>query len=204
MNNIAVFDVCWTLYRSNTTVDFILFYLKQKNLFRYVYYRILTLRVVSFVLFRVFSVDLRTLMIKELEGESKESLLEISDQFYFHFLLNRKNELVFSYLIDLKRKGYLICLASASLDIVVSTIAKHNELDFVSSSLDFVNGFCTGELKFEGAGNKYCLLKEKYKIEKFFCMYSDNPEDLEISDKFDFYYRVINSRVFKKPTVVSF
>lgn len=202
MKRTAVFDVCWTLYRSNTTVDFVLFYLKRESFYRYVFFRLLTIRVVS-VLLRIAGIkDMRERIILQLKGESKSSLDKVSKDFYNEFLIKKINEPIFVFFEKCKNDGLSVFLASASLDIVVGQIAKQNNIDFISSKLGFSNDICTGKLEVDTTGNKYFYLEKSIGSNTLDVMYSDNLEDREMKAYFKSFYFVHNSRFLKKSEVV--
>ena len=202
MTKHAIFDVCWTLYRSNTTVDFVLFYLKKTKYKRFVFFRFLTYRPIARILTMLTNIDLREIIIDQLKDCEEVALKNTAELFYCDFLGNRKNEIVFSDFQKLKKQNYEICLASASLDVVVSTIAKHNDVNFVSSRLGYMNGLCTGKLVLDATSKKYDLLQEKYGLNYFDVMYTDNAEDLDIRSKFSVFKFILNTSIKKSSKII--
>lgn len=202
MTKVIVFDVCWTLFRSNTTNDFILFYLKRKNFCRYLVFRFLTFRPVGIILNLVGIKDFRERIIRQLEGSDLDELVEIADLFYLQFLVKKKNDVVFEEFLRTKNDGETIFLASASLDIVVSTIAKFNNVNYVSSKLKYNKNVCEGVLIIDATGCKHELLKEKTGRSFYDAIYSDNIEDIQMQEFFEKYFYVKNTKIFKFSSLV--
>lgn len=204
MNKIAIFDVCWTLYRSNTTIDFIGYLLKRNNKFKYLVFVVLMWRPIALCLVRLAKIDLRKLAIRQLEGYTKESLADHAHRFYFSFLKKRENDVVYEKLLELKKENANVFLASASLDIVVATIASNINAKYVASQLQYVNGVCTGVLCSDITGKKYAALKKEALTGFYDVMYSDNAEDLAMAKHVGDYFQVVNSRVLKKTKILRF
>lgn len=202
MKKIAVFDVCWTLYRSNTTIDFVLFYLKKKRFSRYLFFRIITFRLISIFLSLIGIKNIRDRMIYQLKGENKSYLTHLTERFFNEYLINKINEPVFLYFNKYRHEGYSLLLASASLDIIVTQISQNENIDFVSSVLGFDDDVCTGKLEFDATGVKYKLLKNATKYCFFDTMFSDNLEDKKMKIYFNSFYFVCNSKILKKSKVI--
>lgn len=202
MTKVIVFDVCWTLFRSNTTSDFVLFYLKKNNFFKYLVFRFFAFRVISKILSLIGVKDFRERLIRQLEGCSFDDLKKIADSFYLEFLVNKKNNLVFDEFLRLKHDGQTIYLASASLDIVVSSIARFNNVGYVSSKLKYVNNICEGLLDIDATGGKHDLLREATGRLFYDAIYSDNKEDLQMQEYFEKYFYVKNTKIFKLSSLV--
>lgn len=197
----AIFDVCWTLYRSNTTIDFITYVLRRDNKLKYIWFVALIWRPIALFLVRVFKIDLRRFAIGQLSGYSKEHLQEHANSFYNSFLRGKENQVVYERFLELKKEGAKIFLASASLDVVIEAIAKNTTVKFVSSQLQYANGVCSGTLHDDLTGKKYSALQKETLINFFDVMYSDNAEDMSMAEYVGNYFQVVNSRLLKKTSI---
>lgn len=191
----AIFDVCGTLFDSNTTYDFCLHKFKcEKEYLKLIFFTFLKIKILSFLIFKIIRCDLRALIIKQLKGVSRDTLEIIAEDFYDNYLSRKMNVKVFKELYFLKDNGYRIFLASASIDIVISTIAKKNDIDFISSTLSYNSNFlCDGVLLEDATNRKDVLLEKKFLLTEFDYFYSDNIEDLRLTKKTNVYVYISNS-----------
>lgn len=158
VSKINIIDVCWTLYSSNTTFDFISFVVrktKKKKLENKIL-SIFFVKICLVLIGKILKVDLyRMLYIKLLNGYSRMELEELSNQFYDDFL--KKRAITFSFDIIKKmpiEQKKIIC--SASLDIIVKKIASELSIqNYISSSLKYTNDICIGELDTDILFTKY-------------------------------------------------
>ena len=123
-------DICWTLFSSNTTYDF------------------LNIRGSKFnsLFFKLFGVDLaRKRAVRKLKGLTRDELLAKAETFYSDFLEPRKINAVWETVNKYqKAKGDLV-LVSGTLDIIAQVVAKHiGAKAFYATPLEFKNGICTG------------------------------------------------------------
>lgn len=151
----------------------------------------------------LFGFDLRAYAIKVLSGYSRLLLDGLADSFYHQVLISKENKIVFEVFNDMKTKGRVV-LASASLDVVVSVIAKNNNVEYVSSILEFESGVCSGLLNKDLLGNKYVAIKKLVGAPSFYSMYSDNKEDLQMKNYFDHYFYVQNIFLSKLSRIIRF
>lgn len=148
-------DVCWTLYRSNTTFDFIDYFYKDKpfNLKKY----ILDFFVIKFFILslgKVVGKDIyRYLYISLLNGVSRKELLFFSKKFYSDFLITKKINFTFEMIETISQDSEII-LCSASLDIIVYEISKRLNVKFIATQLVFEDDICTGKIESDLLGNK--------------------------------------------------
>jgi len=159
----VVFDICDTLYFSNTTYDFIHFVLVQeKKKWRLFLYTLISSSVSPFfylglIINKSFKVDIhKFFVVKLLKGYSRIFLAKTATDFVNNFLNKKKIEPVFIYLDEYKKdKDTEVILLSASIFEVVKAIAnKHNIQNFKSSTLSYKNDICTGKLFFDMTGKK--------------------------------------------------
>ncbi len=168
-----VFDVCGTLYNSNTTFDFVDFVLNKigrKNLLKKFPIRFLLL-----IIYKLFGLDLyRRLYVRQLRGISISQLNILADSFVLIYLSGKKIEKVHA-LLDEVRKENTVVLCSASIDIVIAAIAKELRIShFFSSSLGLEDGICTGVIASDILGRKSMVISD------FDWVVTDNKDDLDI------------------------
>ena len=203
--NIAIFDVCGTITKTNNTYDFISFFLKKKSNLRYLYF--LIIRIFSVILSLAHlnskSIDniIRNKIIHLLKGYSSKELDLIASE-YVNFL--EKNSLFHKEIIDRikyeKKKGKKIIIISASIDPPIDKIASLLKIkEYYSSKLGFDNGICTGKLESDLLGNKQTILTSLGKINyKNSSVYTDNLEDIILTKHFGNVYPVVHSDKNKK------
>lgn len=171
-----LFDICDTLYYSNTTFDFISFLLKRENpssleKFNRIRNRKTAIFIVRFSVLKLFKFDLfRKKAVTFLKGYSKEKLSDLGHAFYNEYLVNKEISQTINVLKANRSKTILV---SSSIDIIVNEIAKNlNVKKVLSSELEFENETCSGRLKFDMTGKK-----SKYFKNHDYIVYSDNYSD---------------------------
>lgn len=175
-----IFDVCWTMYKSNTTFDFIEFVYKTENIksFRLIFLKYKIGKLVLLLLGRLLGRDIyRELFVRLLRGFSRNKLDILSERFYREFLIENKINYTFDIFEKINTDEILLC--SASLDVVVAHIANELNVDFFASELEFENGVCTGKISKDLLGMKDKILENK-KIE---LVVTDNLSDLLLVKK---------------------
>ena len=167
-------DVCWTLFYSNTTFDFLDFlmpdveYRKVQKMLRSRGWRL-----VNLIVYKLTGIDfLRKKAIRHLQGFTRKELMRKAEDFYNNYLLPRKIDEVWTL-----QEGKKLTILSGTLDIIAETVAKHlNAKKYYASTLTVdENGVCTGEYK--------DLLLKKNSIEELspaFDIYTDNLTDLPL------------------------
>ncbi|EMG9280292.1 haloacid dehalogenase-like hydrolase [Enterobacter cloacae] len=175
----AIVDVCHTLYRSNTTFDYVDFVLNKKNK-KIILLKVKPIKYTLIIMGRFLHKDIyRYLYIKRLRGFKKKELEDIANEFYKNKLDRLKILSTFNA-INKEINNYKFILASASLNIVIEAIIK-NEKIFegiaYSSSLDFKNDICTGKLSQDLLGNKHKYFSEVNWV------ITDNISDLKLAKK---------------------
>jgi len=165
--NIVLLDLCGTLYTPNTTFDFLNRYIYPQS----AYYRNvkkimggLPGKVVNKILFSAFHWDLyRILACRSLKGKSRESLVQLAEDYYRDVLVTSSLEKVHQLLDTARLNGNRIVLVSASLDFIVEAVARHLGIqEYYSSQLAYENGICTGRFAVDLLGRKVelCVSKE--------------------------------------------
>ncbi|MBR1786836.1 MAG: glycosyltransferase [Paludibacteraceae bacterium] len=174
---ILLTDICWTLFYSNTTMDFLDFVVKDKS---YLHIRNLSkkpfVRYANLLIFKLFGVDLvRRKCVSYLRGFSRTELQNKADEFFVQYLSKRKIEKVWQLL-----EGREVVLVSATLDVVAQAVSKQLKAkDYCASKLKFVNDICTGEIEKD-------LLNSKNNVSYNFCIYdivTDNLTDSKLVNR---------------------
>jgi HAD superfamily phosphoserine phosphatase-like hydrolase len=124
---VAAFDVCGTLYRSNTTFDFLDFHFSDRP-FRRASLRLLRgarpFVYLNYAWNRLFHRDLiRLYGVRLLRHEPLDRLRASAAAFVREVLSARRIEPVFGLLEHYREEGYAIVLVSASLDFIVEAVA---------------------------------------------------------------------------------
>lgn len=171
--HMRVFDVCFTLYASNTTFDFITqYHQKAGNKIKFLWCKVL-LSLPFKILNKFKLISLRENFIYTLKGESKDKLFKFSTFFVDDFLKSKENETTMKLLLSNQSDSILI---SASLDPVIDAIAKKLSVTGYSSKLQYKNGYCTGRLEIDLKGNKHTkIIPEKLEL-----VVTDNMSDINL------------------------
>lgn len=181
MNKIVMFDVCGTLFYSNTTFDFIKYYhKKQSNFFRFIYVSLLT-GLLGKILHRYFKVSIRQLIISTLNKEIVANVEAVAESFVASYLKYKVIPSVFNKFVSLKENSD-VYLISASIDPVVKKIADFYNVKYICSTLARNGDNYIGKIEKDLKGNK-CGYMSKEVI-----FYSDNLDDLSCSFLVDKYY----------------
>lgn len=183
---IAVFDVCDTLYFSNTTHDFVRFVVSVKQRFQ-TKHAILNSRFLPFrYLFIATSVylgsdPLRTLNVGLLKGYSRKELDKLAREFVATYLNDRKIEAVHATVRRSQAERKRIVLCSTSIDPVVAAVAGTlGDVEFISSTLEYVDDICTGRIADDIGTSKLERLRHLGIDGPIEVAYSDNFGDLEL------------------------
>ena len=184
---VCVFDICGTLYQSNTTFDFLDFLFRENK--KYIWYKRIykssPWRLLNKILRVYFDVDLtRMLALKFLKGFCKEELQSLAEEFYNQFLDQRRNNNVLQVLEEkLNNKNFRVILLSATIDVVANVIAqKLNCNEFYSTTLKYNNGKCTGEISNDMLGKKQQFIKELNLVPSIELFVTDDISDINVLD----------------------
>jgi phosphoserine phosphatase len=183
---IAVFDVCDTLYFSNTTHDFVRFVVSVKKRFR-AQHSIMNSKFLPFrYLFIGISVylgtdPLRTFNVGLLKGYSRIELDQLARDFVATYLLDRRIEPVHAIVRNAKADGKRVILCSTSIDPVVAAVAGTlGDVEYISSTLEYVNDICTGRIADDVGTSKLERLRVIGIEGPIDAAYSDNFGDLQL------------------------
>lgn len=158
---IAVFDVCDTLFSTNTTTGFLRFYARRSGdpriaaaVRRWTSRSGLTFYLGAFT-YRLAGWDLaRTRLIAALRGHSRRELEEAAASYVTDELDRQVVEPVHARLRQHVERGDRVILASSSLDVVIGAVARGVGVEWVASELGFEGDKCTGRLKSDLTGRK--------------------------------------------------
>jgi phosphoserine phosphatase len=170
---IYLVDICDTLYRSNTTFDFIR-YLVRRNPFKRFLVAAITLRYsppfwILLIAGKVIKKDLhRACVLMLIRGMHQAHLMSEAVAFNELFLEKRRNEIVWRHLKD--ESTNQVILLSATLEPIALAIANKNGFEVCASKLEYdLNGRFTGRLKIDLIGRKhehlpYSAQREQYAV----------------------------------------
>ncbi|HEM8345814.1 TPA: haloacid dehalogenase-like hydrolase [Providencia stuartii] len=179
------FDVCGTLYSTNTTFHFLKFlHSKQKNYLRLTLCLIL-MSPIGKILNKLKILSIRKIMIKSLKGLDKISTHKIAEIYVNDILpkyeINNIIRLFNKFIFDKDNKVILI---SASIDPVIKAIADKYHITYHSSILEVNNDKFSGRLSLDLKGNKKPFFDKKSNS----IFYSDNLDDLLCHENVTEYY----------------
>tara|TARA_B110001469_G_C9511984_1_gene255125 strand:- start:87 stop:740 length:654 start_codon:yes stop_codon:yes gene_type:complete len=198
---IAVFDVCGTLYRSNTTFEFLDFYFLDNT--RYKLFRIFSKsyigKLLNYPFFKFFKFDiLRFIAISFLKGESTSDVKSATHTFVTEILARKIQPEIQKLYNKYQRDGYYIILMSGSLDFIISTITDEWQAnDSYSTVLQIKDNKFTGRVSFDQLFNKCKVLDENYENIDELIVVSDNASDLSLLEKADVGFAVCNKEKHK-------
>jgi len=181
----ALVDICGTLFRSNTTFDFLSWYLHDNVRYQR-FCKIRKFRIVGFAnhwLHRLTGMDLmRMAALRFLRGRNKEELYAAADKFYEEFLKQITNGEVLKIVEQWRSNGLRLLIASATIDPVAQAVSKALDIPhWQSSILDYdENGICLGRLKEDMLAQKEKMLLLKNEGNDFTCVITDNYSDNDI------------------------
>lgn len=184
MKTTFVFDICGTLYRSNTTFDFLLFFLSSNKL--YVWYDRFRKTVAWRLLNKLFRDYLhrditRLIALRFLAGYTRNELLIAAQAFYDDNLKERENaEIINTLKLVLAKDDVEVMIASATIDVVAEIIAINLGVKiWYSSILDYDNSICQGKLRKDLLGKKkeYVFGNSEVKLD---AVYTDDFSDIPL------------------------
>lgn len=180
---IILLDVCGTLYASNTTFDFLDFYVRTH---RYRLFRRLTRtviwRVFNKLLFQTTGLDLtRRMAVRFLKGSSRIQLKAAVDAFYAEWLQKRTYDAVHSMVKDFQEMGKTVVIVSATLDFIAQKVADSIGVKlWHSTCLEYYNDCCTGRIRVDLLAKKLSFLTNQGIQPPFFATITDNYSDTDL------------------------
>ncbi len=204
MNNkkkIVVVDICYTLFKSNTTFDFFK-YCILKGKFSFVdriYFKILLSKLSPFFWMvaineKLFKKDhFKYLAVKLLASHDVEMVESWAEDFFHEYLKPRTIGLTMDLIKTYEFSE--VILISATLKPIAKSIAKNLGIDnYIATELGIKNGKYTGRILKELSGRKlealYAFKKEKVVID---VVITDNLSDKNIMATADCKYAVCHN-----------
>ncbi|MBL4681815.1 MAG: haloacid dehalogenase-like hydrolase [Pseudomonadales bacterium] len=171
---VLLVDVCFTLYKSNTTFDFFeqyftdnVDYQKLKKLRRNLFVRVLS-RIVPYDFVRENAVKLllnhTALELKQAASLFVDTLEPIGE--------------VKKAIAEYRSEGYTIVLLSSSLDFIVEAVSIAVKADhYYATTLVYENQICKGKIEHDLFANKDKIIKQEF-VNDDIVFLSDNKSDL--------------------------
>ena len=183
-NKVFLVDICGTLFKSNTTMDFMRFHFSNTKWLKFIN-KILKIRLICFINSRIYkylNIDIiRAYCIRQLRGYSRDDLARMTTIYYDEYLSKVKNDTVIDLIYQKKEKGLKLVLVSATLDCIAFEISKRlNIPTMLSSKLAYKKDSCCGTLEEDLLGKKLFYLCKYGYIKPYSCVITDNYSDLDI------------------------
>lgn len=187
LKEVVIFDVCNTLYNSNTTFEFINFALEKKRPGKKTAFDLLTKKFSFFfigwtLLGKATKQDIiRTKALGLLKGINRQELYELAEEFYHSYLSHKQMDDTIQMLKEAIGE-HEVWLFSNSIEPVIYAIAKNLNCHYEATELEYNNNnVFTGRIKRDLSGKKNEAFVNRFGKEatiKMMC--SDNKSDLEI------------------------
>lgn len=182
MRNAALVDICETLFYSNTTFDFLDYYIKNPEYLRLRnrMKNILLLKANN-IIYRIFHYDyFRAKALSYLKGMRKDVLNEMAEEFFHNFLTPRKNKIVWDKISEIENKDIPIILISGTISPIAEKVAEYMNCSEISTSLEYNNDICTGRIKKDNLRNKRKSLLQKNIYAPYSLIITDNIADYKL------------------------
>lgn len=166
ISSLYVFDICGTIFKSNTTFDFLTFWLTPRSKYYSSFDKLrktFIWKVINKITRTYLHVDItRIIALRFLKGYSRLQLLEGADMFYETYLIKHLNDYVVGKLKELYvNPSCNVLVASATIDVVAEVIARKMQIKkWYSSELCYLDGICQGKLSKDLLGKKIDLVQE--------------------------------------------
>ena len=192
-------DICWTLYRSNTTFDFIDFittdngYRRRRQLRRCRLWRL-----IHHLVFRLTRRDRwREDAIRQLQGMRRDEIERLARLFVNNVLAEKKIEAVWQTIQDADN----IVILSSTLEPIANAIARQLPVvpkKIYSTELSYHDDIATGQVLTDRLPQK--LNSEQQPAPRSYIIITDNTSDLELIAKAEQAYIVTyhNQRRWQK------
>lgn len=158
--NIKIFDICGTLYHSNTTVDFCKW--SENRIFRKNLLRFSTTivgKIINKVLEKVFNYDwIRSVHILALKGKTTSLIEKQANKFVVDFLEKKKIKDIHQIMTPMNKDD--VILVSATILPVAKAIANHLGVPrFYGTTLIIENNRYSGKIENDLSGKKHRLFE---------------------------------------------
>lgn len=183
-----IFDICGTMFQSNTTYDFLLFYFKRNNSVKHFWLKAcftIFAKIIWTIFARIgWSKKVRQFLLSFLKNEPvlivKKEAIAFADYLFEYRIIPETHLRLNKALQNLNNEVWLV---SASIEPVVSAIASHFiNTQFLATELEVVNGFYTGVINIDLEKRKAAILREKLIISSDTEMisYTDSMNDSDL------------------------
>lgn len=171
-----IFDICGTLYNSNTTMDFCEYRVSGKNKIILKLSKTILAKVINKISVKLFAYDIiRILHIKTLKGLKATQTESDANDFVDNYLEDKKIKEVHE-ILKLHNKENII-LVSATIEPVAKAIAtKLGNLNYLATTLEYQEDRCLGKIKDDLLGKK----QHYFKNEEIEFIITDNKSDLDL------------------------
>lgn len=188
MKTVALFDVCGTLYDSNTTYDFMHFFLRRNDRGRYYRYRFMKSILLKplwklLILINGNNKFNRKIFLAMLKGYQVEKVKQEAAYFVENYLSQKQNKQLHEALNQHLSGHHQVALLSASIEPVIEAIANHlNVKMYFATRLGVSNERYNGIIEYDMEGNKNKAFENHFSDfkEAFVYFYSDNKEDINL------------------------
>lgn len=179
--NVFLIDICGTMFKSNTTFDFVRYYYGS-NLF-VKFWLSLPYRIYNRLMFRFFKKEpLRKNLISKLCGNTNEQLALMANDFCKNFLREKENQQVLNIINDRRTNGYRLVIVSATIDVIARAVAfYYNIPEYLSTTLKYdAEGVCMGKIDEDFLSCKKKMLKKHGFIPPYAGILTDNFSDCDV------------------------
>lgn len=181
---IILLDICGTIYRSNTTFDFLDYFFANNiwyKLFRFLF-QSRPVKLVNKIIAALCKCDfIRYFSVKFLKGYDEQDILQKAAYFCKEILENKKQNKIIEIINQNINQQNHIIIVSATLDCVAVQVAKTFGInDYYASELEYRDNICTGKIKNDLLDCKLVKIQEKGIMPPFELTISDNFTDIEL------------------------
>ncbi|HIF9062230.1 TPA: HAD family hydrolase [Photobacterium damselae] len=182
---IACFDLCGTLVKENTTVEFVKKY--RMTAYERKFYNSFLFKIFNKILKKILLIDFyRIILIRKLKGLERSTLYSMANDFVDDCL---GNEDVHKVLKECRDNKWDIYIVSASLDFIVEAFAlKYGIKNCFYTKLSYIDGVCQGKIEEDLLDRKENIKLPQHDWSLFV---SDNVGDKEVMLKSTFAIAVI-------------
>jgi len=200
--SIIIIDICGTLYRSNTTFDFLEHFFAGNAARRFVIglYKVKPAVAVNKILYSILKIDLlRTIAVHFLKGYSWQIVAEAAQKLVGEVLESKIQHPVIDVVNQINHAGNKLIIVSSTLDCIAGEVARRFGIEtFYASELDYTNGVCAGRIKNDLLDRKLKSIEVKGLHPPFGMIISDNLSDAPLMAVSRFSYIVTRRGRLKK------
>ena len=179
--NSFLIDICGTIFKSNTTFDFVKYCFGHKKKVKLWFS--LPYRIYNRLMYRCFCREpLRNNLISLLNGISRERLDEMAEEFYNDYLLKRVNGQTLGVIEQWRSQGADLIIVSATIDVIAQMVARHYGIDVcLSTRLNYsADGQCEGTIAYDLLPHKKDALDAEGVMPPYAGIITDNYSDVKL------------------------